>query len=371
MRFILLFIIFVHGLIHLFGFLKSFGFAEFEALHQSIPKTHGLAWLICSLLLIISGILYLFNSDLWVYSVLIGIALSQVLIFIYWGDARFGSIPNIILLVAALLALASYRFDQKVNTERALLIAQYKTNNTELVTAEMISSLPLPVQRWMQSCGAVGHERVQNVYLTQEIQMLMSPEQTNWIKGHSDQVFNTDPPAFNWKVDMHMNAMMPVKGRDRFDHCNGEMLIKLLSVIPVANAHTNPKIDQASLQRFLAEIVWFPTAAINPYIVWEPVDALTVRATMRCGETSGSGIFHFNEDASFKAFTAKRYKDVKDTEPKEWTVRAIRHADLGGIRVPVECEVSWTLDGREWTWLKLQIKSVEYNIEDVAAIDTN
>lgn len=44
MRVALAVIIIIHGLIHLFGFLKAFGISEFNAITQPISKPVGMIW---------------------------------------------------------------------------------------------------------------------------------------------------------------------------------------------------------------------------------------------------------------------------------------------------------------------------------------
>jgi hypothetical protein len=84
--------------------------------------------------------------------------------------------------------------------------------------------------------------------------------------------------------------------------------------------------------------------------------------------TKGSGIFHFNKNGNFEKFVANRYKDANDVAPTEWTVTATKTEEVNGVTIPAECEASWKLEQGEWTWLKLKIQHIEYNIEKIPAI---
>lgn len=68
------------------------------------------------------------------------------------------------------------------------------------------------------------------------------------------------------------------------------MEIKALSLIPVVNS-TGKEIDQGTMGRFLAEIVWFPSAALNNYIQWEELGNYSAKAILNYGDLSASGIF--------------------------------------------------------------------------------
>ena len=92
-------IILLHGLIHLMGFVKSFDLAEVSELTLPISRPWGLLWLITALMLILSGAFFWMNLSFWWIPAIIGVILSQVLIFVFWQDARFGTIPNILILI--------------------------------------------------------------------------------------------------------------------------------------------------------------------------------------------------------------------------------------------------------------------------------
>jgi hypothetical protein len=81
--------------------------------------------------------------------------------------------------------------------------------------------------------------------------------------------------------------------------------------------------------------------------------------------TEGAGIFYFDNHGEFVKFTAMRFKEVDDKEPKLWTVNSIKIEERNGIKIPVECEAKWKLENKDWTWLKLKITNIEYNIKEM------
>ena len=278
-----------------------------------------------------------------------------------WSDAKFGTIANLIILLALILSYSSFNFKSKIVKEREKLFESSQSVSEKVITKETISELPSIIQKWLINNGTISKKPIYNVYLTQELQLKLKPEQTTWNYGMAEQYFTIQPPAFNWNINTEMNSILSIVGRDKFVDGKGEMVIKLLSLIPVANTKNNEKVNQATLQRYLAEIVWFPSASLNEYIKWEPIDDNSARAIMEYKGTEGSGVFHFNENGDFKKFIAMRYKDARDAEPAEWTVTASETAVRNGIRIPVQSEVKWKLDDSEWTWLKLRISDIKYN----------
>ena len=365
MRTAFIILIVIHGVIHLFGFLKAFNLAEFNAIAQPITKPLGIVWLAAFVIFLATLFLFWTQYDYWWIIGIVGVILSQFLIIVYWQDAKFGTILNVVILAAIIVAYSDWSFARKVQDETAQMLANSSISQQSmvLVSEPMISDLPSIVQKWLVNSGVVGKERIQNVYLKQKALMAMKPEQKEWTNASAEQYFTVEPPAFNWSVRVNMNPLISMVGRDKFEGGKGEMTIKLLSVVPVVNARDDEKVDQATLQRYLAEIVWFPSAALSPYITWDAMSDYSVQATMTYNGTQGSGVFHFDENGLFKKFVAMRYKDASDAEPTQWTVTVTETEERNGIKIPIESKVAWELDNGDWTWLKLKIQDVKYNVQ--------
>ncbi|SFN37486.1 hypothetical protein SAMN04487989_1019 [Bizionia echini] len=363
MRIALTLVIGIHGIIHLLGFLKAFGLSEFNSISLPISKPLGLIWLLTFILFTSSTILLIVRSDYWWITGFTGVIISQYLILNNWSDAKFGTILNLIILISTLIAYSTFSFNNKIKDETTKMLESADTTNKKVLLEPMVSDLPTVVNKWLLNSRAIGKEVIHNVYLEQDLQMLMTPEQKDWKNAKAKQYFTTKPPAFNWSVNLKMNPFLDMVGRDKFENGQGEMTIKMLSLFSIVNAQNNEKVNQATLQRYLAEIVWFPSAAISPYITWESIDKHSAKATMEYNRTKGSGVFHFDENGHFKKFVAMRYKDVNDAEPTKWTVTAIKTEERNGIIIPVELEAEWQLENGNWTWLKLIITNIEYNVK--------
>lgn len=352
----------VHGIIHLFGFFKAFNSSNFKSISQPISKTYGILWFLTFLLFAVTVVLYLIYFKYWWLCGFLAVIISQVLIFNYWSDAKFATIPNIVILLATIIGYSDFNFKEKIKRERATLFENSQPQNQEIVTQKALAGLPPIVQKWIINSGIIGKKPFSSVYLAQELQLRLKPEQTNWSKGKAEQYFTIYPPAFSWNIDTEMNGILSVVGRDKFEDGKGEMVIKLLSLIPVANAKNSEKVNQATLQRYLAEILWFPSASLTQYIKWTPIDEYSARATMEYKGTKGSGEFHFDKNGNFEKFVTMRYKDKNDKKPTKWILTASKIAERSGVKIPVECEASWELESGKFTWLKLKITDIKYTV---------
>src|SRR5690554_319598 len=183
MRTALILLIGIHGIIHLFGFFKAFGISEFNAISQPISKTFGIFWLLTFLLFATTIILISTHSDYWWISGFLALFISQVLIFNYWSDAKFGTVVNAIILMATIIGYSSFNFKHKIKEERISLLENSQLKNQEIVTEQALLDLPPIVQKWMTNSGIIGEKFISNVYLTQELQIKMKSKQASWNDG--------------------------------------------------------------------------------------------------------------------------------------------------------------------------------------------
>lgn len=195
----------------------------------------------------------------------------------------------------------------------------------------------------------------------QKAEMKMKPGQDNWMPASAIQYTTIDKPAFIWIADVKINELLSFRGRDKFENGKGEMLIKINSLINVVNEQ-GEKINEGAIQRYLGEMVWFPSLAVSPYITWEQLNDTTAKATMLYKGTKGSGTFYFNSDGNFTKFSALRYKDHKPGAKRyEWVLLVNGYKTFEGSKIPAKMTATWKLEEGDWTWLKLEITSITYN----------
>ncbi len=304
---------------------------------------------------IAAGILLLLDQPLWIAAALAALICSSRY---FWREKKLFLLFNLVIALAAGISAASWMYH--ISTGRELAeIYPVPGSSREVVTRDMTDDLPLPVRRWIEGSGVIGREMIHEVELTQQGRMRLTPEQERWAEVEAVQYFNVQDPAFSWRVETSMMGL-PVAGRDLFTDGRGSMEIRLLSLIPVVNVSDHRKLNESTLQRYLGEILWFPTAALQEYISWERVDDYTARAVMRWGGTEGSALFSFNESGEPVSFTAWRYRDIEDEEPFEWTARVHEYRDMQGIKIPTKLSATWVLDEGKFTWYEFEVRDIMY-----------
>jgi hypothetical protein len=361
----------IHGLLHLVGFtnlLKIASTAQFTgktivALPAFATKANGMLWLISCLLFIVAAVFYIQHDQSWWMFGLIALIISQLLIVVYWKDARAGTIVNIIVLLAVVTGYGAWAFNNNVRNDIEAVLPPTKLPAT-VVTQPMLDKLPPTVQQWLLRANVVGKPVIHTVYLTQEAQMRTKPG-GKWMASKASQYFNADNPGFVWTVKMDAAPFVNIVGRDKYENGKGDMLIKALSIIPIAHA-TGAETDQGTLLRYLAEMAWFPSAALNDYVQWEQVNDSCAKATMTYGGVSATGLYCFSTQGDVTAFKAKRYmvsNKVSQLEDWQIDVDPKGYKTFEGIRIPATSTVTWKLKEGDFTWLKLSITSLRYNID--------
>ncbi|WP_431136844.1 DUF6920 family protein [Psychroserpens mesophilus] len=360
MRYVFAIILGIHGLIHLLGFVSAFFSTSIEKQLLSISKPVGTLWLIAFLLFIISGVQFLTYKK-WFYLAFAAIVLSQVLIIIAWKDAKYGTIINVIILLTSISAYSTHRFNNMVASESKQLLQNFRINEPAVITEKDIEQLPEIVQKWMINSGVIGKEKIRFARLKQIGNMRIKPDGT-WMPFTATQYIDVEKSAFVWSTSVNAMPIVSLLGRDKLMNGEGGMLITLAGVIPVVNASKNKKINQGAMLRCLAEICWYPSAAINNHMSWEYIDNRSAKATLTIDDQIVSGVFTFSEKGQIQTFEANRYYGGEtSSELEKWVVENRAYKDFNGIIIPSKSDVIWKLSDGDFNWLHLEITDIVYN----------
>ncbi|MDP4160782.1 MAG: hypothetical protein Q8911_13645 [Bacillota bacterium] len=271
-----------------------------------------------------------------------------------------GTLIILLCLVVIITFAANTLFDKKVIGEVEALFANHKQQEKRVISRAELTSLPSPVQKWLEYSQLVGKERISTVRLKQVGSLRLKEEQP-WMAEEAEQYFTTVDPGFVWQAKIKPAPVLFIAGRDKYSGGSGNMLIKFLSLITIADG-TGPEIDQGVMLRYLAETVWFPSAALSDYITWEEIDETSAKATMSYGGVTASGVFTFNEKGEAVNFNAKRYMDNNGKYSLEtWSVSMREYKVFEGIKIPTKGELTWKLQSGDFTWFNWEITDIEYN----------
>ena len=247
-----------------------------------------------------------------------------------------------------------------IHHEAFELLQQGEQAQPGLITEAQHLSLPEVVQRYLSYAGVVGKAPIRTVRLKQQGVMTLQPGQ-KWFPFDAEQYFTTTPPAFLWHATIQPFPLVSISATDRFSDGHGSMRIKLWSFVTVGNAR-GPEMDQGELQRYLAEMIWFPTAWLSDAIEWEAIDAHSVKATIREQDVTASMVLHVNEQGQLTHLTADRFKEEHGHyRLTPWSGQCSEYQEVEGMRIPTRIEITWHLASGEFTWFRVKITDIEYD----------
>lgn len=361
-KYIFISLVVIHALIHLLGFIKAIRPNSLPLLSQRVSKLAGILWLSTTVIMLWAIVIYVFGYDYWWIFGAIGLLLSQTLIIRSWKDSKFGTFANLLLLLALIIGFSNWDFNQMVGRESVTILSDASKENL-MVTEQMLEPLPPVVQNWLRKTECIGKPIINDVHIRQTGEMLLKPG-TSWNLFSAEQWVTVYPQAFLWKTRVTGPMHILLKGRDKYQDGQGNMLIKFLATFPLVDAR-GPEINQAAMLRYLSEIVWYPTAALSDYIEWHQIDDFSAKATIHNGNMIDSGVFHFNKEGLVTSFKTKRYYYRKGQSTLETWVADIDDKSFfkfDGILVPRKAKITWKLKQGDFTWFRLELTDLKYNV---------
>jgi hypothetical protein len=159
-------VVVVHGLIHLLGAAKGLGWAEVAALRKPVGTLGGVAWLVAAVVVVAAAAAMAAGVRWWWVAAAVAAVVSQAVVVTSWGDAKWGTIANIVVLLAAGYGFASVGpvSLQAEWRERAEAAIAESTSTGELVTEADLAGLPEPVAAYVRAAGAVGRPPITSFY---------------------------------------------------------------------------------------------------------------------------------------------------------------------------------------------------------------
>ncbi|MCC6538257.1 MAG: hypothetical protein IT162_11945 [Bryobacterales bacterium] len=365
MRLLLISLLAVHGLIHLLGFAKAFGYAEISQLKQPVSAAAGVAWLAGCLAFLAAAILYLAGaSSWWPLAAGLAIALSQILIFTAWGDAKFGTVANLLILLPATAAAldarpTSFRHRYGAVVREALARPQQAP---VLVTEDDLQPLPALVQRYLRVAGVVGRPRFTSVQIAFTGEFHQGP-QSRATAFRSEQVNTLSPAVRAFLRRMPMYGV-PTEGLHLLRNGHATMQIKLASAVQVVNAR-GPEMDRSETVTFFNDLCLFAPAALidRERIAWADDGPGSVRAAFTLNGITIHARLFFNGAGELTDFVSPdRYysADGKTYRSYPWSTPVLRYQTLGGRRVPLDAEAVWHMPEGKFTYGHFHAERVEY-----------
>jgi hypothetical protein len=365
MRWITAALLTIHGLIHMMGFAKAFGYAELPQLSRPISRELGLLWFAAGLLVLASAALMVAWPRRWWMLGIVALVLSQTAILSAWRDARAGTLANVVLLVAVAYGWftegpPSFRaqFDRDVSAGLA------RPMEAPLVSEADLAPLPDPVQRYLRATGVVGRPRVRNYRLHFRGRIRSAPD-ARWMPFEAEQQSFADERARFFLMRARMFGL-PVEAFHRLIDGRATMQVKIAGTVPIVDASGDAMDRSETVTLFNDMCFLAPGTLLDPAIGWETVDAHKVRAQFTNGAHTISATMLFGDDGLAINFLSddrsRASPDGKVFTRHRFSTPVREYRDFGPARLPTHGEARWLLPEGEFTYGEFEIRGVSYNV---------
>ena len=358
-----LIVLFIHGMIHILGFLKAFQLAEINQLTQNISKPMGMLWLLALVLFLVTALQLISNHDLWWITALAAVILSQVLIILFWQDAKFGTIANIIILLAVIAGYGFWSFENIFNNDVAVSLERSLNNEKTLITEKDIEHLPKPVQKYLTYTGALGKSKPQNVYIEFDAEMYKKPGDKP-MKSHSVQ-YNFYG-EYSRLFQMEASKMgIPFRAIHIYKNEKASFQVKVAELFKVVDVK-GEELTKAETVTLLNDMCIFaPGSLIDNLLTWSEKDSLTVKVTLTNGKYVVSAMLYFNETGELINFVSDDRSALQDDgtmKQVRWTTPISDYKDFGGRKIPTKGKTIWNYPEGDFTYGVFKLKNIKYNV---------
>ena len=236
------------------------------------------------------------------------------------------------------------KVDQLVET----LIRSASCQVAGTVDFNSFSELPLPVAHYLRRVLSEGQKLIRTATMRQSGVLRTGTTTERWSSFTANQLVVPPATGFVWNAKVGMPLATHVRVLDSYNAGVGSGRVSFVSAFVIASEAGTPELNSGALHRYLAEGVWFPTALLpQSGVVWTPIDDQAALATLTDNGMTVSLEFRFNEvgdvigiysPARFGSFDGG-YKQVP------WEGRFSDYQVRSGMRVPLNGEVGWYVDG--------------------------
>lgn len=360
-----------HGLIHILGMVKGFGWAPVPQLKEPISVGMGVVWLAGGVLVLTAAAMIAAGAPSWWWVIaLLAVLVSQIAIVTAWNDAKVGTLANVILLVVAahgFLSAGPFSFDAQWEAHADAALEQVDAAPAVLTEADL-QGLPTPLADYIRASGAIGKPRTTS--FTADIHgRIRSDPDTTWMSFTGRQLSTYGENPQRMFIMRAKRSGVPVEVMHLFHDTKATMQVKVLSAFPIVDAK-GAEMDRGETVTVFQELVAFaPGAIIDAPVQWSAVDDDRVHGIYTLGQHSVSATLVFDEDHDLVDFVSpdrlRASDDGSSFTQQEWSTPLLEHRDVDGRRVLAVGEGRWNAPEPEglFAYLEIHVDDISYNVD--------
>jgi hypothetical protein len=339
-----------------------------SALREQVSAGVGVGWLVAGVGMLVTAGLLAVSSSIWWAAGLASVALSQAMILASWSDARFGTVANAIVLLAAAYGLAAEGpWSLRAEYVRGVRKRLRARASSAPVTEDDAALLPDPVHRYLRAAGAIGRPGVKHFEASWRGRIRGSAADP-WMTFTAEQHnFVAEPARFFFM--RAKRSGVPVDVLHIFAEGAATMRVRLLSAIPIS-AGSGAELTRAETVTILNDLCLLaPGALCGPGLRWEEAGPRSARVHYSVGPNTVSAILSFNDSDELIDFVSDdrlmASPDGKQFTRRRWSTPVSSYQAFGASRVMGHGEARWHPEGEsDFAYIELDLLDLQIDPSD-------
>ena len=286
--------------------------------------------------------------------------LSQILISFVWQNAKFGTIANVMIIIAGIVAFGGVQF--KTLYRNDVINGLKNSGTTSLLTLADIDHLPAPVKKYIIYSNSVGKPKV-NYFYIEFTGQLRKNNQSSWMPFVSEQYNFMNDPARLFFLDATMYHL-PVSGYHRYKNGEAFMDIRLFSLFKVQYQEGNEMGISETVTFFNDMCCLAPATLIDKRIEWGEVKGNSVEARFTVNDISISAVLYFNDEGQLVNFISHdRYAQQDDGTMKRlpWSTPLGEYKEINGYHLTTAADAVYTYPEGNFCYGNFRVRRISYN----------
>ena len=226
-----------------------------------------------------------------------------------------------------------------------------------------LSSLPVPVARYLRVVGVIGRARVQDYRLRFTGRIRSGPD-TPWMPFEATQHSFVGGPIRLFLMHARMRGL-PVQAFHRYQGGRATMRVRLGGVIPVADA-SGEVMDVSETVTVLNDMCLLaPATLLDPRIAWTALDDRSALARFTVNGHTVSATLYFGDDGLLTDFVSddrsRASDDGRSFTRLRFSTPVHEYGEFDGLRLPAFAEARWQGPGVDFAYGEFRLHEVTYN----------
>ena len=375
MKYVFALFLALNALVSAMGFAKAYDLASLPQL-QPISRPVGLLWLVTAVLYLTAAVLLTVSRRMWWVPAAAAIVVATIVIVLAWGDAKWGMLANLAVLVPviiAALAVAPWNFQAQFKRDVANGLAITSAAETTIITESDVAYMPAPVQRYLRFAGVVGKPRVAN-YRVRFKGTLTQKAGARPMNVDVEQLSFADPSARLFLVHTSMFGV-PAEAYHRYVGDAATFRVKAASLVNVVD-NTGPALTRAETVTLFNDMCLIaPATLLDKRVTWDAVDDTTAVAHFANAGNSIAATLTFDPQTgaldNFVSYDRERPEDRdllglppadSPTDRMWWETPISEWGVVDGITLPVRAVAIWHGRDKQLDYGHFEIVEAEYNV---------